>query len=94
VGTDLEVSPQSYKIARAIGELLTGTNRTAERAKVMAGQAEGQDVSASTIPDSAAGVGAGVGGCGIIFDYGGDEPMGNTFRVRKHAIYIIFSLLF
>ena len=58
MGTDLEASPQSYRIARAIRELLTGAN--SEKAKATAGHAEGQDVSAATVPEAAAGAGAGV----------------------------------
>lgn len=63
----MEVSPAAFKIARRVGQLVSGRDEPEPLAK--------RDV---VVPHKEL---ESVGGCGLIIDYGGDKVYGDSFRV-------------
>ncbi|TFK28144.1 DUF185-domain-containing protein [Coprinopsis marcescibilis] len=71
VGSTIEVTPASFRIAHQIGRLLSDEDPLSQTAET------GGD--------------KGVGGCGLIIDYGGDHAYEDSFRAFKdHEIVDVF----
>jgi len=73
IGASIEVSPVAFKLARQVGQLISGRKKPEPFAA-----RETTDVKLES--DS-------VGGCGLIIDYGGDKVYGNSFRVSERGIF-------
>jgi NADH dehydrogenase [ubiquinone] 1 alpha subcomplex assembly factor 7 len=71
VGTTIEVSPNSFRIAHDAGMLLSTEPPLAEA-----------EAEAAPSPDTE----LGAGGCGLIIDYGGAHAHGTSFRVSSSQI--------
>ena len=73
VGSFIEVSPTSFRIAHQVGRLL-------------AAKPPPSDIPSRSRQDATEeaekGEEPGVGGCGLIIDYGGANVFGDSFRVR------------
>ncbi|KAG2017723.1 hypothetical protein CC2G_007209 [Coprinopsis cinerea AmutBmut pab1-1] len=75
IGSTIEVSPTSFRIAHQIGRLLSA--RGLEEKPLDLVEASQQET--------------GVGGCGLVIDYGADHAFGDSFRAfKEHKIVDVF----
>jgi NADH dehydrogenase [ubiquinone] 1 alpha subcomplex assembly factor 7 len=82
VGSFIEVSPTSFRIAHQVGRLLAAKPPPSD----ISGRSRSLPKDEAEVVER--GEEVGVGGCGLIIDYGGANVFGDSFRVSFHLSFL------